>query len=276
MQTDKCVFDHTAEVGRVARLCALAGLLVLSGCISPPLVERKDGGPKRPVDVSGVENAVPRAEPRTRAGNASPYTVLGNTYYVLQSSRGYRRTGVASWYGTKFHGKSTANGETYDMYAMTAAHKTLPIPSYVKVTNLNNQRSVVVRVNDRGPFHGDRIIDLSYAAAAKLGFVDQGIARVEVVALEAGQPTADVTAPQPVAVRQPFLQAGAFGSQSAALALRQRLTRLTALPVTVKRGEDGDSLYRVRIGPIADAGQMRELRTMLQQRQRVSTHVVYE
>ncbi|TQV68312.1 septal ring lytic transglycosylase RlpA family protein [Exilibacterium tricleocarpae] len=266
---------------RAIRLLALAGVLALSGCISAPLQvpkpEPKDGGPPQPVDVSGVKDAVPRVERRTRAGNSSPYTVLGNTYHVLKSSHGFRQTGIASWYGTKFHGRTTANGETYDMYAMTAAHKSLPIPSYVQVKNLENGRSVVVRVNDRGPFHGDRIIDLTYAAAAKLGFVDQGIAKVEVVALEADPQLAGSAAAIPSdAVRQPFLQAGAFGSQSAALALRQRLTKLTALPVTVKRGATGDSLYRVHIGPITDSGYMRKLKTRLQQQQRVSAHVVYE
>ena len=258
-----------------ARSGALALLLFLSACVSVDKPEPRDGGPERPVDVSGVKDAVPRQEPRTRAGNASPYTVFGKEYHVLRSSRGFRQTGVASWYGTKFHGRTTANGEIYDMFAMTAAHKSLPIPSYVKVTNLDNGRSVVVRVNDRGPFHGDRIIDLTYAAAAKLDFVDRGIATVEVVALEPGQSAAQAAAIEAdTAVKEPFLQAGAFGSKSAALALRQRLSQLTTLPVTVKKGRGGDLLYRVHIGPVDDS-QIAELKSLLQRRQQVSAHVVY-
>ena len=142
-----------------------------------------DGPPPKDIDVSVVPDAVPKVEPILRAGNKNPYTVFGKTYHLLPTSNGYRERGIASWYGNKFHGRKTSNGEIYDMYAMTAAHKTLPIPCYVKVTNLENGRSVIVRVNDRGPFHGDRIIDLSYAAAKKLDYSIQGTANVEVVAI---------------------------------------------------------------------------------------------
>src|SRR5690606_34290879 len=121
------------------------------------------------------------AEPHSRYGNRSPYTVLGKKYYVRDSAEGYRETGIASYYGRKFHGRRTSNLEVYDMYAFTAAHKTLPLPSFARVTNLANGSSVVVRVNDRGPFHDGRIIDLSYAAAVKLGVDRAGTARVEVV-----------------------------------------------------------------------------------------------
>lgn len=143
-----------------------------------------DGPPPRDVDVSNLPDAVPKVEPIRKAGNKSPYTVFGKTYQVLPSNQGYRERGVASWYGNKFHGRKTSNGETYDMYAMTAAHKSLSIPSYVKVTNLDNGRTVIVRVNDRGPFHGGRIIDLSYAAAKKLDYSAKGVASVEVVAID--------------------------------------------------------------------------------------------
>ncbi|HBQ01515.1 MAG TPA: septal ring lytic transglycosylase RlpA, partial [Gammaproteobacteria bacterium] len=112
------------------------------------------------------------------AGNRSPYTVLGKTYTVLPTERGYSERGVASWYGEKFHGHKTSNGEVFDMYMASAAHKSLPIPSFLRVTNLDNNRSLIVRVNDRGPFHGDRIVDLSYAAAMKLGYAERGTARV--------------------------------------------------------------------------------------------------
>lgn len=143
-----------------------------------------DGPPPRDVDVSNLPDAVPKVELIRKAGNKSPYTVFGKTYQVLPSNKGYRERGVASWYGKKFHGRKTSNGETYDMYAMTAAHRSLAIPSYVKVTNLDNGRTVIVRVNDRGPFHGGRIIDLSYAAAKKLDYSAKGVANVEVVAID--------------------------------------------------------------------------------------------
>lgn len=155
---------------------------LLAGCGSSPT--RRDGAPARRLDPDKIADAVPRKDPITRAGNKNPYTVLGKTYHILPSSKGYTARGVASWYGTKFHGQSTANGERYDLYEMTAAHCTLPIPTYVLVTNLENGRQCIVRVNDRGPFVSDRLIDLSYAAATKLGYVDKGTARVEVRAID--------------------------------------------------------------------------------------------
>ncbi|WP_188983739.1 septal ring lytic transglycosylase RlpA family protein [Pseudomonas matsuisoli] len=142
----------------------------------------KDGAPWWDVDVSKVQDAVPM--PHYGAYKANPYTVLGKTYYPIADSRNYRATGTASWYGTKFHGQATANGETYDLYGMTAAHKTLPLPSYVRVTNLDNGRSVMLRVNDRGPFYSDRVIDLSFAAAKKLGYAETGTARVTVEGID--------------------------------------------------------------------------------------------
>lgn len=165
--------------------------LILSGCqqggggrnIIP--TPDKDGAPARllsPEEAARIPDAVPKVELRTKAGNKSPYTVLGKTYRLLPDTNGYKARGLASWYGTKFHGQKTSNGEEYDLYQMTAAHKTLPIPCYVRVTNLDNGKQVIVRVNDRGPFHEGRIIDLSYAAAAKLGF--GGTARVEVEAID--------------------------------------------------------------------------------------------
>ncbi len=142
-------------------------------------MEPVDGAPPRPIDPATIVDAVPRWEPVTAAGNTTPYTVDGKTYYVMRDRTNFQQRGMASWYGTKFHGRKTANGEVYDMYKMTAAHRNLPIPSYVRVTNLENAKSAVVRVNDRGPFRSHRIIDLSYAAAVKLGFADEGIALVK-------------------------------------------------------------------------------------------------
>jgi rare lipoprotein A len=143
--------------------------------------DRGDSAPSEQKNVANIDDAQPQPVIRTRAGNKSPYTVLGKTYQLLPESEGYHESGGASWYGTKFHGRRTANGDVYDMWGMTAAHKTLPIPSYVQVTNVANNRSVIVLVNDRGPFHSERIIDLSYVAALKLGFAEQGIADVDVV-----------------------------------------------------------------------------------------------
>lgn len=149
---------------------------------APYQQSRQDGAPWWDKDVSGIPDATPM--PHYGPVKASPYVVLGKKYYPIQSAHDYRKTGTASWYGTKFHGLKTANGETYDLYGMTAAHKTLPLPSYVKVTNLDNGREVTLRVNDRGPFYSDRIIDLSFAAAKKLGFADKGVARVQVEGID--------------------------------------------------------------------------------------------
>ncbi len=144
------------------------------------ITEPKDGPPKKIQDISQIPDAVPKVEPRARYGNHSPYEVLGKTYRVMKSAVGYKQDGIGSWYGEKFAGRKTSSFELYDPYAMTAAHKSLPLPTYVRVTNLENNREIIVKVNDRGPFHDDRIIDLSYAAASKLGYMDKGTARVRV------------------------------------------------------------------------------------------------
>ncbi|MFC3716544.1 septal ring lytic transglycosylase RlpA family protein [Luteimonas soli] len=147
----------------------------------------KDTVPDELPDVDAIPEPEVVAEPRSRYGNRSPYKVLGKSYKVLDSAEGYDETGMASYYGNKFHGRRTSNLEVYDMYAFTAAHKSLPLPSFARVTNLDNGKSVVVRVNDRGPFHDGRIIDLSYAAAVKIGIRDRGTGRVEVVGLTPGE-----------------------------------------------------------------------------------------
>jgi len=151
-------------------------LLALTGCASRGELDDEA--------IARIPDAVPRFEPLARLGNPDSYVVFGRRYYIKKSARGYVERGLASWYGQPFHGRQTSSGETYDMYAMSAAHKTLPLPTYVRVTNLENGRSVVVRINDRGPFQDDRVIDLSYTAAVKLGMKNQGTARVEVRAIE--------------------------------------------------------------------------------------------
>ena len=183
------------------RLGVVLGSLLLIACAGPakrdtPIAVAKkqrsgelyaphlsDGGPPVPPEISRIPEPIPVPEPRARYGNRSPYSVLGKSYRVLDSESGYRERGIASWYGNKFHGRPTSSFEPYDMYKFTAAHKTLPLPSFVRVVNLENGRSVVVRVNDRGPFHDGRIIDLSYAAAVRLGMHLKGTVQVEVEAL---------------------------------------------------------------------------------------------
>jgi rare lipoprotein A len=148
---------------------------------------KQDLGPKQHLDMSKAPDAVPKVEPLSRGGNKSRYEVWGKSYSVMASSYGFKERGLASWYGQKFHGHLTSNGETYDMYAMSAAHKSLPLPTYARITNLANNKTVIVRVNDRGPFHGDRVIDLSYAAASKLDYRKTGVAEVLVEAIDASQ-----------------------------------------------------------------------------------------
>ena len=169
----------------MTRILFLLVFLALGGCSSTrPGGYYKDDGPheRPPANLERVADAVPRREPLHKFANR-PYEALGKRYVPLTSVQPFRQSGLASWYGKRYHGQKTSSGETYDMYAMTAAHPTLPIPSYVRVTNLANGRSVVVRVNDRGPFKSERVIDLSYVAAYKLGFIQAGQARVEVEAI---------------------------------------------------------------------------------------------
>ncbi len=222
----------------------------------------KDGVPRRAISPHEVRDAVPRHEPITRAGNKSPYKVLGKRYYVLKSAAGYRERGIASWYGRKFHGRNTSNGEVYDAYKATAAHRSLPIPSYVRVTNLDNMRSMVVRVNDRGPFHDNRIIDLSYGAALKLGFAAKGTAPV---LLEAVSPGGSVAAPA-VPMRYRYVQAGAFSALSAATSLRDNLSPWMNWPVKVSTAKiRGQNIYRVRIGPLATGDDVNAAQNALEQ-----------
>jgi len=177
---------------------------VPSGGISGPTnytQPHRDGAPWWDVDVSRIPDAVPM--PHYGKYKASPYSVLGKTYYPMMDGPSYRATGTASWYGTKFHGQATANGEAYDLYGMTAAHKTLPLPSYVRVTNLDNGKTVILRVNDRGPFYSDRIIDLSFAAAKKLGYAESGVARVQVEGIDPQEWWAQQGKPVPLVLAQP-------------------------------------------------------------------------
>ncbi|MGB5540709.1 MAG: septal ring lytic transglycosylase RlpA family protein [Gammaproteobacteria bacterium] len=243
--------------------CALAIAAWLTGCSTPGIVEPSDDAPLNPRDVSGIPNAVPKPEPLSRYGNPQSYVVYGERYFTLPSSKGYRERGLASWYGTKFHGKRTSSGEPYDLYAMTAAHKTLPLPTYVEVTNLDNKRSVIVKVNDRGPFHDGRIIDLSYSAAHKLGILGTGTGRVEVHAidpLDADRVPSDQpvlvetdTPSAPEANSQLFLQVGAFQSHDNAQRLRSNIEGQNLGTVRiVESATTAGTFYKVQVGPLPD------------------------
>lgn len=256
----------TTHTGGHFTLAALAATLMISACSVTPTAQR-DSGPSQPVKVDHIPDAVPKHEKRTRAGNPKSYVVLGKRYHVLKESTGYVERGIASWYGNKFHGRKTSNGETYNMYAMTAAHKTLPIPAYVQVTNLDNGKRVVVRVNDRGPFHDNRIIDLSYTAAKKLDIVGHGTGRVEVRAIEPGEPTKSGTRVANTAPAAPtetttatasvaekttlYLQLGSFISMHNAESMRARLTLNNVSGATIQQTSvDSKRIYRVRVGPL--------------------------
>ena len=219
-----------------------------------------DGGPSVAIDVSGVREPVPRAEPRSRYGNRSPYTVLGKSYRVLDDAEGYHERGLASWYGTKFNGRATSSGELYDMCVFSAAHKTLPLPSFVRVTNLDNGRSLVVRVNDRGPFHSGRIMDLSYAAAVRLGVDRTGTARVELQAIGVDGRVAAGERPES-GDDQSLLQVGSFGDKDNARRLKERLEDAGVDDVDIDHAQAaGQDVWRVRVGPLP----ARELQALLQ------------
>jgi rare lipoprotein A len=229
--------------------------MLFAGCSSQKSIDTGDYAPKNPKDVSGIPDAVPRMEPRSRYGNPETYVVNGKRYYTKSSSAGYRERGIASWYGIKFHGRRTSSGELYDVYKMTAAHKTLPLPTYARVTNLRNGRSVTVKINDRGPFHANRIIDLSYAAAAKLGIREAGTGLVEVEAIDPSG-TTPAALPRPAtAALEPatlFLQVGAFKSRDNAVRLEKRLQSSGLGEIHIQEASNpAGPLYRVRIGPLA-------------------------
>jgi len=240
-----------------------AALLVISSCIvacsNLKTTVQTDDAPANPRDVSDVPNAVPRNEPLSRYGNPESYKVYGKTYYTLPSSKDYKERGIASWYGTKFHGKRTSSGEPYDLYAMTAAHKTLPLPTYVEVTNLKNGRSVIVKVNDRGPFHDDRLIDLSYTAAAKLDILPYGTGQVEIRAIDPEQTATTATLTETVAApatagenQTLYLQVGAFSSRDNAQRMQTDLLSQDIGAVRiVEATTDAGTFFKVQVGPLA-------------------------
>jgi rare lipoprotein A len=263
-------------------LAALFSILIGTGCSTRGPLETADQAPPEPRDISNIPDAVPRAEPLSRYGNPSSYVVNGKRYYTKPSSHGHKERGIASWYGTKFHGRRTSSGEVYDIYKMTAAHKSLPLPTYARVTNLRNGKTVVVKVNDRGPFHNNRIIDLSYVAAARLGILEYGTGLVEVEAIDtspsvphsttaaaaipkitaaapsqAGPPQ---TSPAPAAGDEAislFIQVGAYRVQGNAERMKDRLDASNLGPVRiVSRDTASAPLYRVLVGPLGSVNEV--------------------
>lgn len=247
---------------RAGLLGAAVTLVLVAACSSGPSprgtpprasVPERSTPPPAPRDLESIPDAVPRHEPRSTRGNPASYEVFGKRYHVLPTAEGYKERGVASWYGPDFHTRPTSSGEPYDMYGMTAAHKTLPIPAYARVTNLTNGRSVVVRINDRGPFVGNRIIDLSYTAAHKLQMTREGTAfvEVEVITPESSR-SQPAPRPSPLGPQRLFLQTGAFGVAANAEALAARLRSAGIGNVNIVAPDRASALHRVRVGPIAD------------------------
>ena len=225
-------------------------LVACGGGSSPERHDGPDGPPARDISPSKVKDAVPRYEPRSPYGNGPVYEVWGKTYRVMDSAVGYRERGTASWYGAKFHGRKTSSGEPYDLYKATAAHRTLPLPTYAEVTNLDNGEKVVVKINDRGPFHSERIIDLSYGAAVRLGMVEQGTGRVEVRAI-----TFDGQDANAKLAKDTYLQVGAFSQKSSAKSLEDSLQDAGVRKVDVKRS---DGFHKVLVGPFKRADDLNE------------------
>lgn len=265
---------HVTRRGRGIRTLLLS--LVVAGCSG---VAVRDTAPPQPFDAADIPDAVPRVEPPSRQGNGPVYQVNGNTYRVLPSGNGYVERGIASWYGTKFHGRRTSNGESYDMYAMTAAHKSLPLPTYARVTNLQNGRSVVVRINDRGPFHENRLIDLSYAAATKLDITSNGTGVVEIRAID---PAADAP-PVAVAVSTPshsppslYVQLGAFSDVENAQRMVDQLKTHGYEPRVTRTQQGATLLHRVRLGPLANVAAADDLVRQLFRHGFSERHVVVD
>lgn len=296
-------------------LAGLAGALV-TGCSRTPsrYAQHDDGLPPDTVEeaaIAAIPDATPAPEPRSKYGNPDSYVVRGKRYHTLNSSQGYKERGIASWYGTKFHGYRTSSGDIYDMYKMTAAHKTLPLPTYARVTNVESGRSVIVKINDRGPFHGNRLIDLSYAAASKLGLLHKGTARVEVEAIDGrptqparvqvaagpagpgpskpkyapgsapAQPAQAAATPAPTAAPPGdgalYLQLGAFRDRANAQRMQESLASSNFEGVSISEASsDKKPVYRVRIGPLADVQAAETLARMLQNHGIASPRIVID
>jgi len=239
-------------------------ILLLSACSSGSSSRysmRHDAAPLRAPTTLEMQDAIV-TETTKSASTSRPYTVLGKSYSPILDETGYTEEGIASWYGRKFHGYHTSNGEIYDMFAMTAAHKTLPLPSFVKVTNTANGKSVIVRVNDRGPFHDDRVIDLSYAAAYKLGYYTHGTAKVKLEAVTLDGATA----------RQTYIQVATGSTLTNIEALASLLREQYKLPTNIVQKDD---IYRLHLGPIKDTPHANEVLKKLKENQFQNAFLLY-
>ncbi|MFT4712776.1 MAG: rare lipoprotein A [Candidatus Azotimanducaceae bacterium] len=267
------------EAFQATKLLTLIAFLTLAGCQSPSrsiattstttstnTAENSSANSGVDTDSEPVSPVAPFKRQSFTAGNRTPYEVWGETYHILPSSLGYVEIGIASWYGKKFHGRKTSNGEVYDMYQLSAAHKSLPLPTWVRVTNLDNGKKVVLRVNDRGPFHDDRLIDLSWKTALALGFADKGTAPVVVEAIDHDNYPELATAS--LLGDQFYLQIGAFSNLSGAKLLRQQIDLILAssalgTSTRILQSElEASILHKVWLGPIANEN-MRDQIAML-------------
>jgi rare lipoprotein A len=233
----------------IKKTLSIVGLVLINGCSSQEPTDRydidSDIAPDSPISVDHLEDAHPQYEPYSLGGNNN-YTLRGKNYSIVKKTEGFTEKGKASWYGKKFHGHLTSNGEIYDMYSMSAAHKTLPIPSYVKVTNTDNGKTTIVRINDRGPFHEGRIIDLSYAAAYKLDVLRTGTANVEIEVISITIPTdANKKTALPQFIIQVATSPHADRTKKLAKVLGEKLTVATFL-------QPNDGNYRLMLGPFHD------------------------
>jgi peptidoglycan lytic transglycosylase len=268
--------DRFGSLGWYLRLSLFVFFAVLlTSCTH---VSRKDGPPNFYVNETKIPNAVPKAERLSKYGNMKSYRVFGKTYYPMKSSKNYDQIGVASWYGTKFHAQRTSSGERYNMLAMTAAHKTLPLPTYVEVTNLKNQRKIIVKVNDRGPFLSNRIIDLSYVAAKKLDIVGHGTAHVRVQAIDPYRYARDrfylarnkfrsmfARNNTRYQHKQVYLHVASFNQRVHAENLKNRLNHLIHSPIKIASVKRRPRNYAVHIGPIKDVATAEKITNQLKQ-----------
>lgn len=258
------------QVSPGRRNVLLSFVTLLAGCSTfhtPPNSGARptiDGPPAHAVDLAAIADAVPKIEPRSKYGNPPHYMVFGKRYETLTTSQGYVERGIASWYGSKFHAQRTSSGEPYDMLAMTAAHKTLPLPTYAEITHLQNGRKVIVKINDRGPFKDNRIVDLSYAAAAKLGITATGTGLVELRTIDPGAAPAPVMALQPGEPKL-YLQVGAYAQRENAERARQRLRETAKEQSELAHiAPSGQNLYKVRIGPLGNTAAVDQLASFLE------------
>ena len=251
------------------RLLVVAStVLLLSSCAGKSIGGDSVG---KTINPNDIHEPVPRALKYSKYGNPAKYTVLGKTYYVKKSHIGYNQTGLGSWYGTKFHGRKTSTQETYNMYAMTAAHKTLPIPCYAEVTNLDNGKKIIVKINDRGPFHEGRIIDLSYAAAAKIGYLGKGTAHVRVKTIDIGRGSGNnysnsPTAPTVENIEKTlgkgqfyYVQVGVYAQDKTVDAMVTRLAGARISPVSATMRSYNAKVRKVRVGPLKEMRIVKEV-----------------